>query len=340
MKKILITGGAGFIGSHTAVSLIESGYAPVLVDNFSNSDQSVLKGIEKVVGRKLIFCQGDCNDASFLKNVFKRHAPIAGVIHFAAYKSVNESIEQPAKYYQNNIGSLLTLLDVMSDRGIPHLVFSSSATVYGFPERNPITEDFPLKEVPSVYGKTKQICEQVINDVVRAGKPLKAIMLRYFNPIGAHPSGLIGELPIGIPNNLVPYITQTAAGIREKFTLFGSDYQTPDGSCIRDFIHVLDLADTHVKAFGYLDTVQDKSCCEVFNVGTGRGHSVKEVVQTFEQANGLKLNYVVGPRRPGDVEACYANVDRAKRILKWEAKRSLSEALQDAWRWQKNLQKK
>jgi len=340
MKKILITGGAGFIGSHTVVAVHQSGYQPVIVDNFSNSEKSVLNGIEKICGRAFPLHEGDCVDAPFMRSVFKAEGEIAGVIHFAAYKSVNESLEQPAKYYKNNIGSLLTLLDVMQEFKSPLLVFSSSCTVYGDPDECPVTEAAPMKETPTPYGKTKQICENIIRDVVASGRDIKGVALRYFNPIGAHPTGFIGELPIGVPNNLVPYVTQTAAGIRDRLTVFGDDYGTPDGSCVRDFIHVVDLAEAHVKALDYLQGVKEPRCYEVFNCGTGHGHSVKEVVETFEKANGLKLNYKIGPRRPGDIEQVYANTDRVNALMNWKSKLSLDQALKDAWNWQKMLNKK
>jgi len=340
MRKILITGGAGFIGSHAVVSVHESGYLPIIVDNFSNSEKSVLKGIEKICGKAFPFYEGDCVDPDFVRSVFEAEKDIEGVIHFAAYKSVNESLEQPEKYYRNNIGSLLTLLGGMKEHGISLLVFSSSCTVYGDPDECPVTEDTPMKETPTPYGKTKQICEHIIQDVVQSGRDIKCISLRYFNPIGAHPTGYIGELPIGIPNNLVPYVTQTAAGIRDQLTIFGDDYQTPDGTCIRDFIHVVDLAEAHVKALDYLLTVKDQRCYEIFNLGTGNGHSVKEVVETFERVNDLKLNYKIGQRRLGDVEQVYANTDRINKLMDWKAKLSLDQALKDAWNWQQKLQEK
>ena len=340
MKKILITGGAGFIGSHTVVAVYENGYLPVIVDNFSNSEKFVLKGIAEICGREFRCYEGDCVDAAFMRHVFKSEKKIDGVIHFAAYKAVKESIEQPEKYYHNNIGSLLTLLAVMKESATLPLVFSSSCTVYGNPDHCPVTEETPIKDTPTPYGRTKQIGEQILEDVVKSGKDIKAIALRYFNPIGAHPGGLIGELPIGIPNNLVPYITQTAAGIRQQLTVFGEDYDTPDGSCVRDFIHVMDLAEAHVKAMDYLATRSEPRCYVKFNVGTGRGHSVKEVVETFQRVNKLKLNYIIGPRRDGDVEQVYANTDRANKFMGWKARLSLQQALQDAWRWQRKLQKK
>lgn len=338
MKRILITGGAGFIGSHTAVVLFKNGYLPIIVDNFSNSTRDVLRRIEEICNEKFPFYEGDCVDPTFLERVFDSENSISCVIHFAAYKSVNESIEKPMKYYRNNICSLLSLLDVMIKREVSPLVFSSSCTVYGSPDHNPVTEDMPMKETPSTYGKTKQICENIIRNVVEKKKKIKAISLRYFNPIGAHPSGLIGELPIGPPNNLVSCITQTACGIREKLTIFGDDYNTLDGTCIRDYIHVLDLAEAHIKAFEYLDTIKEQCYYETFNLGTGHGHSVMDVVKTFEQVTGQKLRYVIGNHRPGDVESCYANVDKAKQRMNWQTQFTFGQALKHAWNWQQNLQ--
>jgi UDP-glucose 4-epimerase len=338
MKKILITGGAGFIGSHTVVAVHQSGGIPVLIDNFSNSEKSVLKGIEGICLQEFPCHEGDCTDPEFLDRVFEEEKSIAGVIHFAAYKSVNESVEKPEMYYRNNIGSLLTLLEAMKKHNVTGLIFSSSCTVYGTPDRCPVSEDAPIKETPSPYGKTKQMCEYILQDVVKSSREIKCVALRYFNPIGAHPSGLIGELPIGVPNNLVPYITQSACGVRGRLTIFGDDYQTADGSCVRDFIHVVDLAEAHVKALGYLDTVKAGRCYEIFNLGTGRGHSVKEVVNAFERVTGQELNYVIGKRRPGDVEAVYADARRADRLMGWKAQLTLDQALKDAWHWQQKLQ--
>ena len=337
-KKILITGGAGFIGSHTAVVLHESGYRPIIVDNFKNSEQTVIQGIKKICQSDFPCYVGDCTDKEFLLSVFQREEHIAGVIHFAAYKAVNESNQFPAMYYHNNLGSLLTLLDIMAKHHVANLVFSSSCTVYGSPDVIPVTETAPIKETPSTYGKTKQICESIIEDVVARGQGLRSVLLRYFNPIGAHPSGLIGELPIGVPNNLVPYITQTACGLRKKLIVHGSDYQTPDGTCIRDFIHVLDLAQAHIKAFEYLDKNPDCRI-EKINVGTGKGQSVLDVIKAFERVNGLKLNYKFGGRRDGDVEAVYADATKARLLLGWEAQLSIEDAVRDAWHWQQSLQK-
>ena len=340
MTKILITGGAGFIGSHTAVALHKSGYTPVIVDDFSNSEKSVLKRIQEICGKEFACHQGDCNDSVFLNTVFEQESSIKGVIHFAAYKSVSESMQNPQKYYANNLGSLLSLLGVMLKQGVCDLVFSSSATVYGSPDTVPIDENAPFKETPSPYGKTKQLCENILEGIVAQESKIRGVVLRYFNPIGAHPSGLIGELPIGVPNNLVPFVTQTASGLRKELTIFGSDYNTPDGTCIRDYIHVVDLANAHIKAFEYLKNIKESFCLETFNIGTGVGNSVMEVVKTFEKVNNLKLNYSLGQRRSGDVESVYANATRANELMNWKAELSLEQALEDAWRWQKNLSQK
>ncbi len=337
-KKILITGGAGFIGSHTAVALHESGYVPIIVDNFKNSEKRMLEGIEKICQKNIVCHVGDCNDKNFLKDVFEKEGSIAGVIHFAAYKSVGESMKFPVMYYKNNLGSLFNLLEVMIECEVSNLVFSSSATVYGMPDSVPVTEDAPIKETPSPYGKTKQLCEQVIEDVVAQGQGIKSILLRYFNPIGAHPSGLIGELPIGIPNNLVPFITQTAAGLRERLTVFGGDYKTEDGTCVRDYIHVVDLANAHIKALQYMEKNSD-CWLEKINIGTGNGNSVMDIIKTFESVSGQKLNYVVGERREGDVESVYADATKAHDLLGWNAQLTLEDSLRDAWNWEQCLKR-
>lgn len=335
--KILVTGGAGFIGSHTVVSLSEAGFTPVLLDNFSNSNPEVLFGLEKILGFPVIFYEGDCNDPAVYKRIFSEHQ-IGGIIHFAAYKAVGESMEHPLKYYRNNLGSLMTLLDVMEQHQIRNLIFSSSCTVYGEPDAVPVTEQTPVKPASSVYGNTKQIGEEILQDVSGV-MPFSIISLRYFNPIGAHPTGLIGELPIGVPNNLVPFVTQTAAGIRDIITVFGNDYPTPDGTCIRDYIHVMDLAEAHVAALNHLLKVNRERYYEVFNVGTGNGNSVLEVVNTFDQVNNLHVPHRFGPRRSGDVMAIWGNVDKSAEILGWKARRSLADALKDAWNWQSQLPK-
>lgn len=332
--KILVTGGAGFIGAHTAIELHKSGYQPILVDDFSKSDDTLLRGSEKLLGTTLPFYNGNCVDQIFLRKVFEQEKGIQGVIHFAAYKSVGESVEQPITYYRNNIDSLLSLLEVMKEKNVANLIFSSSCTVYGQPEQIPVKEDAPMKRAESPYGATKQICERILEDAYGLG--FRIISLRYFNPIGAHPSSLLGEIPIGKPNNLVPFITQTAIGKREKLTVFGSDYQTPDGSCIRDYIHVVDLADAHVKALSFLSE-KPQNFYEVFNVGTGVGVSVLELIKEFESVTGVKLNYVIGPRRPGDVEQTYADPSKIISALRWKPMFTNADALLHAWNWEKKL---
>ncbi len=333
--NILVTGGAGFIGSHTCVALVEAGWRPIIVDNFSNADRSVLQGLTRILGKAPMCYEGDCNDLQLMKHILKKES-IAGVIHFAAFKAVGESVAQPLKYYENNIGSLITLLKAMEQTGATKLVFSSSCTVYGQSDVVPVTEDTPRKSAASPYGNTKAICEDILRDVVTSGATLKTIALRYFNPIGAHKSAEIGELPIGVPANLVPFVTQSAAGIRPPVTVFGTDYNTPDGTCIRDYIHVMDLAEAHVKALAFLDKTP-APFYETINVGTGKGSSVLEVLETFQKKVDASLQYALGDRRAGDVEATYASVEKAQSALGWTAKRSLEEALQDAWRWQKQL---
>lgn len=335
MKKILVTGGAGYIGSHTVVELMHAGYEPVVIDNFSASDKTLLHGIEKITGNPVNFHEGDCRDKDFLTTLFKTQGPIECVMHFAAFKSVGESVQKPLMYHQNNIISLTTLLEVMQENNVSDFIFSSSCTVYGEPDVIPVNETAPFKKAESPYGATKQICEQILGDVHNSG--YKVISLRYFNPIGAHPSALIGEMPIGIPNNLAPYITQTAAGIREKLTVFGNDYDTPDGSCVRDFIHVVDLAKAHVKALVYLQKNTSGKIYEAFNVGTGKGVSVLELIQSFIKATGVALPYTIGPRRPGDVVKTYADPTKANSVLQWKTELSIEDALLHAWQWQKKL---
>ncbi|MTI31042.1 UDP-glucose 4-epimerase GalE [Xanthovirga aplysinae] len=337
-KKILVTGGAGFIGSHTVVELNQAGYEAVIIDNFSNSEKGVIEQIEKITGIAPKIYEGDCNDIQLMQNIFDQEGLFAGVIHFAAYKAVGESVEKPLDYYHNNLNSLLILLRTMENFKVSNLVFSSSCTVYGEPDLLPVTEESPKKQAESPYGNTKAISEEILEDTVKGkNSNLKAVALRYFNPIGAHPSSLIGELPLGVPNNLVPFITQTAAGLRERLTVFGDDYNTPDGTCIRDYIHVVDLAKAHVKAFEYLENQGNDSFFDLFNVGTGKGNSVLEAIKTFEQVNGLKLNYTIGQRRSGDVEKVFAKVDKSEKLLNWKAELSLDQALKDAWGWQKKL---
>lgn len=335
MKKILITGGAGYIGSHTAVELVNAGFEPVIIDDLSNSKSDVLDRLEEITGRKLAFYVGDCSDRVLLDKIAQEHK-LSGVIHFAAFKAVGESTKLPLKYYHNNVGSLVVLLDFMKVQDIRDLVFSSSCTVYGQADQLPVTESTPRKDAESPYGNTKKICEDILIDFVSSQAGIRVISLRYFNPIGAHPSSKIGELPSGVPSNLVPFVTQAAAGIREKITIFGDDYDTADGTCVRDYIHVVDLADAHVKALGYLDK-QEIDFYDVFNVGTGNGNTVLEVVQTFERVNGLKLNYQIGPRRPGDVVKIWADTQKINQILGWSPRFTLEDSLRDSWNWEKTL---
>jgi UDP-glucose 4-epimerase len=334
--KILVTGGAGFIGSHTIVELDQAGYEPIIIDDFSNSAPSALEGIKQIIGKEVTHYQADCNDLSALRQIFREHE-IGGVIHFAASKAVGESVKLPLKYYENNLGSLIQLIKVMLENGRTNLVFSSSCTVYGQPEKLPVNEGSPILPAESPYGNTKQIGEEIIADTVKSGASLKSLALRYFNPIGAHPSASIGELPIGTPGNLVPFITQTAAGLRDQITVFGKDYPTPDGTCIRDYIHVVDLAKAHVKALELLFEQKADNYYDFFNIGTGQGASVLEVIHTFEEVSGVKLNYRFGERRGGDIEQIYAEVDKATNGLGWKAEKSLREGLADAWRWQEKL---
>lgn len=335
MKKILITGGAGYIGSHTAVELWNAGMEPIIVDDLSNTSENVLQRLLEITGKQFTFYKGDCNDKPLMQQIFTEHQ-IAGVIHFAAFKAVGESTQVPLNYYKNNVGSLLVLLDVMREKGIHDLVFSSSCTVYGQPDVLPVTEATPRKDAESPYGNTKKICEDILVDYVKSKPGIRVIALRYFNPVGAHPTSKIGELPIGTPQNLVPYITQTAAGIREKLTVFGNDYDTPDGSCVRDYIHVVDVADAHVKALSHLSS-QESNFYDVFNVGTSNGNTVLEVIQAFEKVSGEKLNYVIGPRRPGDVEKTWADTAKINQVLGWYPKFSLEDSMRDSWNWQKSL---
>ena len=334
MKKVLVTGGAGYIGSHTVIELLNNGYIPVIVDNFSNSDERVMLGLEEILGFSPILYKADCCDRIEMEKVFKAENPDA-VIHFAAFKAVGESTEKPTLYYRNNIDSLLTILELMNEYNVKDFVFSSSCTVYGQPKSLPVNESSEQEPATSPYGYSKQVCERIIKDTTAARPSLKSALLRYFNPIGAHPSGKIGELPYGVPNNLVPFITQTAAGIREKLTVHGSDYNTPDGTCIRDYIHVCDLAIAHVRALDWLQS--QESVCEAFNLGQGIGNSVKEVVETFVRVNATTLKVEYGPRRPGDVEQVWADASKALTTLNWKTERSLDDCLVDAWRWQKNL---
>ncbi|REA61252.1 UDP-glucose 4-epimerase GalE [Dyadobacter luteus] len=331
--KILVTGGVGFIGSHTVVELDRAGYQPVIVDNLYNSNLDVLKGIREITGKDFPFYNIDCNDTEKVRELFEKEK-FDGVIHFAAYKAVGESVDKPLNYYENNLISLLVLLRTMKEFNVKNFVFSSSCTVYGQPEQLPVTELTPRQPATSPYGNTKAIAEDIIRDHVYSRPDIKAISLRYFNPIGAHESSLIGELPNGVPSNLVPFITQTAAGLRASLTVFGNDYDTEDGTCIRDFIHVVDLAKAHVKALERLNEEEKDNYYDVFNVGTGEGYTVLELINTFEEVNGVRLNYTIGPRREGDVEKIYAQSDKVNNVMKWKAEKTMADALRDAWNWQ------
>jgi len=336
-KKILLTGGAGYIGAHTVVELIAAGYEPVVVDNFSKSDRSLLDGIEKITNTPIEFFEGDCCDKNFLSKLFKASGPLSSVLHFAAFKSVGESVENPLAYYKNNVGSLVTLLEVMQENNVRDLIFSSSCTVYGQPESIPVNESAPFKRAESPYGATKQVCERILEDCYPTG--FRIVSLRYFNPIGAHPSAMLGELPIGAPNNLVPYITQTAAGIRKQLTVFGNDYNTPDGTCIRDFIHVVDVAIAHVKAMEFLAKRTEKNLYEVFNLGTGIGVSVLQLIERFIKTTGVRLPYIIGPRRAGDIEKVFADPTKINQTLGWNTKYSIEDSLLHAWQWEKKTRK-
>ena len=337
-QTILVTGGTGFIGSHTSVELIQAGYDVVIVDNLSNSKVEVLDGIEQITGVRPAFEQVDLRDAEATENVFKKYPSISGIIHFAASKAVGESVEKPLLYYRNNIVSLVNLLECMPKYDVKGIIFSSSCTVYGQPtkENLPVTEEAPIQKALSPYGNTKQINEEIIHDYIHSGANVKAVILRYFNPRGAHPSALIGELPNGVPMNLIPFVTQTAIGVRKELKIFGNDYDTPDGTCIRDYIYVVDLAKAHVKAMQrVLD--EDTEAVEVFNIGTGNGVSTLEVVEGFEKATGVKVNWTYAPRREGDIEKVWGNVDKANKVLGWKADTPLEDVLRSAWKWQLKL---
>jgi UDP-glucose 4-epimerase len=334
--KIVVTGGLGFIGSHTVVELQNEGFEVVAIDNLSNSSESVLDGIFNITGKKPIFEKMDLRDKASVQNFFKKHNDVAGVIHFAASKAVGESVENPLLYYENNINSLVYLLQELKELPSANFIFSSSCTVYGQAEKMPITEDAPIQQAMSPYGNTKQIGEEIITDVAKVTN-INSILLRYFNPIGSHPSAEIGELPLGVPQNLVPYITQTAMGLREKLSVNGNNYDTPDGTCIRDYIHVVDLAKAHVVAMQRLLNKQNLAKVEIFNLGTGTGSSVLEVINTFEKISEKKLPYQIIGRREGDVVSAYANTDKANNILGWKAQSSLEDSLASAWKWEQKV---
>ena len=334
--KILVTGGLGFIGSHTVVELQNEGFEVVIIDNLSNSSETVLDGIVTITGKKPVFENLDIREKAAVQNFFKKHNDIAGVIHFAASKAVGESVENPLLYYENNINSLVYLLQELQNKPSSNFIFSSSCTVYGQAEEMPITENAPIQVAMSPYGNTKQIGEEIIRDVAKVSN-IKAILLRYFNPIGAHPSAAIGELPIGVPQNLVPFITQTGLGLRKELSVYGNDYPTPDGTAVRDYIHVVDLAKAHVIALKRLLENKNSSSVETFNLGTGTGSSVLEVIQAFENVSGQKLPYKIVDRREGDVTSAYANTDKANTVLGWKAESTLEEAMASAWKWEQKI---
>lgn len=337
MEKILVTGGTGYIGSHTVVELHNAGYEVIIVDNLSNSSIDVLENIEKIIGIRPAFEQFDLSNASLTDDFFARHRDIKAIIHFAASKAVGESVEKPLLYYRNNLVSMMNLLDCQLKYGVANIVFSSSCTVYGQPDKLPVTENTPRKDAESPYGNTKRVNEDILHDAIHANPQLKAIALRYFNPVGAHPSALIGELPLGVPANLVPFITQTAAGLRQELKVFGDDYDTPDGSAVRDYINVVDLAKAHVVAIKRLLKGKNKTSYEVFNLGTGTGVSVLEMVKTFEKVSGVKLNYKIVARRAGDIEKIWADTTYANEELGWKAEKGLDETLLSAWNWEKQV---
>ena len=339
MARILVTGGTGYIGSHTVVELMQKGYDVVIVDNLSNSNQAVLDGIAAIVGSKPDFVQADCCDNAAMDALFARYRDIEGVIHFAASKAVNESVEQPLMYYRNNLMSLITVLESMKKHNVKNIVFSSSCTVYGQPdaEHLPVDETAPIQKALSPYGNTKQINEEIICDQAHANSDLHATILRYFNPVGAHPSAMIGELPNGVPQNLLPFVTQTAAGLRSELKVFGDDYNTPDGSCIRDYIYVVDLAKAHVKAVERMLAGLPTEQVEVFNLGTGRGLSVLEILRTFIQVTGVNIPYQIVGRREGDIEQVWAKPDKANTVLGWSADTPIEEVLLSAWKWEQKI---
>lgn len=335
-KDILVTGGTGYIGSHTVVELIESGYNPIIIDNLSNSNKGVLTQIKKITGKSVPFHEFDLCDEEKVKEFINANPGISGVIHFAAYKAVGESVAEPLKYYHNNFFSLINLLKAFEEKPV-HFVFSSSCTVYGQPDNLPVTEEAPVKKAESPYGNTKQIAEEILSEVAASKENYNIVSLRYFNPVGAHSSALIGELPLGVPQNLVPFITQTAIGKREKITVFGDDYNTPDGTAIRDYIHVVDLAKAHVAALRFLERKNGDQRYDVFNVGTGNGYSVLEAIHAFEKATGVALPYQIGNRRAGDIEQVWGDVSKSSEQLQWKAEHGIEEMMRSAWAWEKYL---
>lgn len=340
MDRILVTGGTGYIGSHTVVELQKAGYSVVIIDDLSNSNREVLDGIERITGTRPDFVEGDCTDIEVLKKLFAEYPDIKGIINFAASKAVGESMQKPILYYRNNLNTLLNLLDLMASNGVKGIVFSSSCTVYGEPDVNPVTEQSPIKKATSPYGNTKQVSEEIITDVINAGAPFKSVILRYFNPVGAHPSAEIGELPNGVPQNLIPYLTQTAIGIRKELSVFGDDYNTPDGSCIRDYINVVDLAQAHVIAVKRMLEDKSEDKIEIFNLGTGNGVSVLELINTFEESTGVKVPHKIVGRRAGDIEKVWADPTYANEVLGWKATSTLADTMRSAWAWQLKLRER
>lgn len=336
MNKILVTGGCGYIGAHTIVNLIENGFEVISADNNSRSNENILDAIEKITGKKVKNYKVDLCIYDDVVAIFQENRDIAGIIHFAAYKSVGESVKKPLLYFENNLNSLINILKCAVEFNVSNFVFSSSCTVYGNPDKIPVTEETPMKPAESAYGATKQMGEQIIREVINSSS-IKAILLRYFNPVGAHPSALIGELPLGKPENLVPAITQTAIGKLPMMQVWGNDYDTRDGSCVRDYIHVCDIAHAHILGLNYLLQNKNQTNCDVFNLGTGNGYTVLEIINEFEKVSGTKLNYKIGPRRPGDVIAIYANNDKAKNMLGWHPKFNLQQMMATAWQWELKL---
>ncbi len=342
MKKgtILVTGGTGYIGSHTVVELQQAGYPVVIIDNLSNSNREVLDGIERISGIRPEFVEADCTDMKALTALFDKYTDIKGIINFAASKAVGESMQKPLLYYRNNLNTLMNLLDMMGEKDVKGIVFSSSCTVYGEPDVNPVTEQSPIKKATSPYGNTKQISEEIITDVINSGAPFKSVILRYFNPVGAHPSAEIGELPNGVPQNLIPFLTQTAMGIRKELSVFGNDYNTPDGSCIRDYIDVVDLAKAHVIAVERMLTDKSEDKIEIFNLGTGNGLSVLELINAFETATGVKVPHKIVGRRAGDIEKVWANPSYANEVLGWKAATPIADTMRSTWAWQCKLRER